>query len=83
MDISETNNQRRRRPVSLTIRADIMEEAKALDLNASRAAETGIAAAVTAAKQEQWLQAGRKALDAHNARVADMGSLLKPSWAAD
>ena len=81
MNISESKDNRRKRPASLTIRADLLDEAKALDLNASAAAESGIEAAVKAAKEKQWLAANRKAIDAHNARVADRGPLLTPSWA--
>ncbi len=77
----KASNDQRKRPVSMTIRADLLEEAKALDLNASAAAESGIEAAVKAAREKQWLEANRKAIEAHNARVADRGTLLTPTWA--
>ncbi len=78
--IKATDDQRKR-PVSMTIRADLLDEAKALDLNASAAAESGIEAAVKAAREKRWLEANRKAIEAHNARVADRGTLLTPTWA--
>jgi antitoxin CcdA len=70
----------KKRPVSLSIRADLIEEAKALDLNASAAAESGIEAAVKAAREAEWLRSSRRAIEAHNARVADRGTLLTPVW---
>jgi len=70
----------KKRPVSLTIRADLLDEARALDLNASAAAESGIEAAVRAAQQKHWLAANRKAIDAHNARIEEQGTLLTPAW---
>lgn len=71
----------KKRPVSLTISADLLDEAKALDLNASAAAESGIEAAVREARAREWLAANRKAIEAHNARVAERGTLLTPAWA--
>lgn len=79
--LSDFDKMPRKRAVSLTIREDILEQARALDLNASRAAESGIAAAVKAARQEQWLAQARKGLDAHNARIAEKGPLITPHWA--
>jgi antitoxin CcdA len=78
-NIRNTDDQRKR-AVSMTIRADLLEEARVLDLNASAAAESGIEAAVRAAREERWLAGSRKAIEAHNARVADRGTLLTPSW---
>ena len=80
MTIIKASDDQRKRPVSMTIRADLLEEAKALDLNASAAAESGIEAAVKTAREKQWLEGNRKAIEAHNARVADRGTLLTPTW---
>lgn len=79
--LNDTDTTHRKRAVSLTIREDILEQARALDLDASRAAESGIAAAVKAAREEQWLAQARKGLDAHNARIAEKGPLIAPHWA--
>lgn len=70
----------KRRGVNLTIREDVMEAAKALDLNASRAAEAGILEAIRQARTEAWRQDNRTAIEAHNARVASEGVLLSPDW---
>jgi len=34
-------------------------------------------------REEKWLWANRDAIDAHNKRVDEHGTLLKPSWARD
>jgi len=73
----------RRRPVNLTIREDVLQEAKTLNLNASQAAETGIIAAVKQAHEQEWLKNNQKALLAHNQRIDKSGPLLTPSWARD
>ena len=79
MHTSEQENSKRR-PINLTIRADLLKEAKDLKLNASKAAETGIANAVKAAREETWLAENKKALQAHNKRIDNEGTLLTPEW---
>lgn len=83
MPVAHDSENQKKRPVSLTIRADLLEEAKALDLNASAAAENGIEAAVRTAREKRWLAENRKGIEAHNARVAERGTLLTPTWAPD
>ncbi|MBQ0770978.1 MAG: type II toxin-antitoxin system CcdA family antitoxin [Sphingomonadales bacterium] len=73
----------KRRPINLTIREDILREAKALKLNASKAAEAGIEAAIRQAREENWRAENREAIAAHNQRVAESGPLLVPDWADD
>jgi len=58
-----------------------MEAARALGLNASEAAEAGIAKAVAAAKAAAWLDAHEAAISAHNTRITRDGPLLTPAWA--
>ena len=52
----------KRRPINLTIREDILREAKALKLNASKAAEAGIEAAIRQAREENWRAENREAI---------------------
>ncbi|MEO1028483.1 MAG: type II toxin-antitoxin system CcdA family antitoxin [Pseudomonadota bacterium] len=80
--MTKTSSEKRRR-INLSIREDIIDAAKALSLNASRAAEAGIAAAVQKAQEAQWLEENRSALDAHNRRVEEQGVLLTPDWATE
>jgi antitoxin CcdA len=82
----QTHSERsasKRRPVNLTIREDVLSEAKSLQLNASKAAEAGIINAVKEAKAKEWLETNRQALQAHNERAAEDGTLLEPKWASD
>lgn len=75
-----TKNAPKRRPVNLTIREDILKEAKNLNLNTSQAAEVGIAEAIKKAQEQAWLLENQTALDAHNERVEKQGVLLTPGW---
>lgn len=73
----------RRRPLNLSIREDLIEAAKALDLNTSQAAEAGIAAAVRRAREAAWQEQNQTAIEAHNVRIDTSGPLLKPAWLDD
>jgi antitoxin CcdA len=73
----------KKRAVNLTIRQDILQEAKALNLNASQAAEDGIRLAVKREKESQWLKENAKAIAAHNKRIEKEGILIKPYWMED
>lgn len=70
----------KKRPVSLTVRTDLIKEARALRLNTSRAAEAGIEAAVRKAKEDAWRSESKAAIEAYNERIARTGTLLKPIW---
>jgi antitoxin CcdA len=59
-----------RRAVNLTIRADLLDEAKRLKLNASRAAEAGLLEAVRRARIEGWRRENAAAIDEYNRRLA-------------
>jgi antitoxin CcdA len=71
----------KRRSVNLTIREDVIEAARALELNTSRAAEAGIIEAIRQARAEAWRRENEAAIEAHNARVEKDGVLLTPDWA--
>jgi antitoxin CcdA len=79
----EHNVEARKRPINLTIRADILEEAKLLDLNTSQAAEVGIAAAVKAAREKAWREENRAAIKEYNERVAREGLPFPVLWPND
>ena len=83
MDTTPHHPPSKRRAVNLTIREDILKEAKALHLNASQAAESGIAAAVKQAREQEWLKNNHDAIEAHNKRIDKKGPLLTPPWARD
>jgi antitoxin CcdA len=73
----------KKRPINLTIRADLIEQAKELDLNASQAAETGIAAAIKAAQEKAWREENKAAIRAYNERIAREGVALPMRWPDD
>lgn len=75
-----TEPSTRRRAVSLTLRPELMAQARALKLNVSRAAEHGIEAAVKDALGKAWLAENADAILAHNERVARSGTLITPPW---
>jgi antitoxin CcdA len=72
----------RKRPVSLSVSSALMDEARSLGLNASRAAEVGIELAVKCIKEEAWLVENARAIQAHSDRVAQHGMLITPPWLA-
>lgn len=80
MHTSSGTENLKRRPVNLTIREDILRDAKDLNLNASKAAELGISNAVREAQAQRWLEDNKQALMAHNQRVEESGTLLTPAW---
>jgi len=62
-----------RKSINLSVREDLIAEAKALGLNLSEAATTGIAAAVSAEKSRRWKEENREAIESSNAYVRKHG----------
>lgn len=62
-----------RKATNLSIDSTLVEEARALDVNLSQAAEAGVREAVRAAKAEEWLRENKEALLASNEWVAKNG----------
>ncbi|WP_421927024.1 type II toxin-antitoxin system CcdA family antitoxin [Neoaquamicrobium sediminum] len=63
----------KRKSVNLSIDVDILAEAKALNVNVSRAADTGIADAISKRKAELWLQENREAIEENNRYFEEHG----------
>ena len=72
-----------RRRVNLSIDESVIEAAKSLSLNASRAAEDGIARAVKAERERRWLEENADAIQAYNERIAREGVFYLPDWARE
>ena len=70
------NETATRKAANLSIDAAVLADAKALDINVSRAAETGIAKAVRAEKGRRWLEENREALLYYNEWLEENGLLL-------
>jgi antitoxin CcdA len=68
---------RHRKATNLSLDADLLDEAKALGINVSRAAEGGVARAVALEKGRLWQQENAAALESSNAWVVERGLPLK------
>ncbi|OEJ68499.1 type II toxin-antitoxin system CcdA family antitoxin [Magnetovibrio blakemorei] len=62
-----------RRATNITVSSDLLTTAKALKVNLSRAAESGIAQAVKKKQAEQWALDNKAALESSNAYVDQRG----------
>jgi antitoxin CcdA len=71
--MSRSSTNAARQPANLSIDAKLMEEARGLDINISRAAEAGIAEAVRAEKIRRWQEENREALESSNEYVRRNG----------
>ena len=65
-----------RKAANLSIDEGVLADAKALDINVSRAAETGIAEAVRKEKGRRWLEENREALLYFNQWYEENGNPL-------
>ena len=62
-----------RRPTSLTLDPDMIDEAKMLGVNVSRAAEQGLADALKRERTRRWREENAAGMDAHNAFIERNG----------
>ena len=58
-----------RKPTNVSLRADVVAEARALGINLSETAERALIAAVREAKGREWLRRNSAAIEAYNERV--------------
>lgn len=66
-----------RKATNLSIDSTLVEEARALDVNLSQAAEAGVREAVRAAKADEWMRENRDALLAYNKWIEENGLPLE------
>lgn len=66
----------RRKPTNISLDSDLLEEAKALGVNISRACERGLAEQVSEARAEYWLKENEQALESSNLFVEKNGLTL-------
>jgi len=62
-----------RKATNVTFEAELLTQAKALEINISKAAEAGLARAVAARQSELWLAANQQAIASSNAYVEKNG----------
>ncbi|WP_406240052.1 type II toxin-antitoxin system CcdA family antitoxin (plasmid) [Acetobacter orientalis] len=62
-----------RRPTNVTLPAQLLEEAKSLDLNISQACEQGLKSAIASIRAQQWLAENRSSLQESRQYVEENG----------
>lgn len=62
-----------KRATNVTLRTDLIEQAKELGINISEACEQGLAEEVARSRRETWLRENLPALEAWNAWVRENG----------
>jgi antitoxin CcdA len=62
-----------KKPTNVTIRADLLAEARELGVNLSQEFEAHLAELVRKRRGEQWLRDNREAIEAYNRFVAENG----------
>ena len=60
-----------RQSTSMTIDRSILDEARALGLNISQSAESGLRSAIRAERERRWKADNAEAIEGYNARFAD------------
>ena len=69
MRIKEEGAAYPKRAANLTVNANLLDQARALDINLSATLERALEAEVRARKRERWLAENREAIESYNARV--------------
>jgi antitoxin CcdA len=62
-----------KKAANLSIRADLLEEARAYKINLSQTLETALADVVKKEKERRWLEENRAAIEAYNREIAEHG----------
>lgn len=62
-----------RRSTSITLNGDLLDEARELGVNVSRAAEAGLTEAIRGARARAWRRENAAAIDAYNAYIDTHG----------
>jgi antitoxin CcdA len=62
-----------KKPTNVTIRSDLLEEARALNINLSQEFEQHLAEVVRRHRAEQWLKDNREAIEAYNRHIEAHG----------
>lgn len=62
-----------KKAANLTIRADLLEEARARKINLSQTLEVALAAELKRQRETEWLAQNKEAIDAYNREIAEHG----------
>jgi antitoxin CcdA len=63
-----------KKATNLRVNADLVDKAKALNINLSSTLEEALVAKLREKTREQWLAENRQAIDAYNRRVEEAGT---------
>jgi len=66
-----------RRPTNISLDSAMIEDAKELGINISRACEEGLSAEISAERNRRWKEENREAIAEWNAYVAENGLPLE------
>ena len=73
MRIREESASNTKRAVNLSVNAELLDQAKSLDINLSATLERALEAEVRSRKRELWLAENREAITAYNEHVREHG----------
>lgn len=62
-----------KKAANLTVRADLLEEARARKINLSQTLETALAAEIKRRREAEWLEQNKEAIEAYNREIAEHG----------
>jgi len=69
----------RKAPINLSVRVDLVRQARALELDISELLEASLEAAIRERTREAWLAENQDAIDAYKARV-EAGGVFSDDW---
>jgi len=72
-DRKPVSRSRAKRRVNLTLRADLVREARCAGLNLSQLAEAALEARLRERRAQRWQEENRQALEAYNRRIEKRG----------
>lgn len=62
-----------KKAANLSVRADLLEEARAYKINLSQTLETALQIELKKEKERRWLEENRAAINAYNREIAEHG----------
>ncbi len=62
-----------KKAANLTVRADLLDEARARKINLSQTLETALAAEIKKRREAEWLEQNKAAIEAYNREIAEHG----------
>jgi antitoxin CcdA len=72
-NLAAYNTAAPKKAANLSINSDLLEQAKALNINLSRTLEQGLEEQIRAEKRKRWLEENREGIEAYNRHVEEHG----------